>query len=75
MPKKAKIDSQGLRNFVELCRHLDREQIYHVFNSEVLKERIRNEVYEYSRIIDNEPCRAAMIRLGEKYGVQSLIDY
>jgi hypothetical protein len=72
--------------FVNACKTLDNDGIYMLFE-EKISEKLRDELYSFSRPYANnveqnlagthtfEPCRDAMITLGMKYNVQSLIDY
>jgi len=72
--------------FVAACKTLDNFDIYVLFEEEITQD-LRNELYSYSRpyaetVAQNlagthtfEPCRDAMITLGLKHNVQSLIDY
>ena len=72
--------------FVQTCATLSNEEIYELFENEISQE-LRDEIYSYSRpyaetVEQNlagthtfEPCRDAMITLGQKYNIQNLIDY
>lgn len=75
-----------VQQFVEACKQLDSNAIYELFE-DVISQDLRSELYSYSRpyaetVAQNlagthtfEPCRDAMITLGLKHNVQSLIDY
>lgn len=75
-----------VKAFVEACKTLDNETIYELFENTISQE-LRDELYSHGRpyaetVEQNlagthtfEPCRDAMITLGKKYNVQSLIDY
>ena len=72
--------------FVQTCATLSNDEIYELFENEI-SEDLRSELYSYSRPYTNdpelnaagthtfEPCRDAMITLGQKYNIQNLIDY
>ena len=72
--------------FVDACKTLDHFGIYLLFEDDIAPE-LRSELYSYSRPYADtveqslagthtfEPCRDAMITLGNKYNVQSLISY
>lgn len=75
-----------VEEFAEACKSLDNEAIYELFEDEITQD-LRDELYGYGRPYAEtmeqnlagthtfEPCRDAMITLGLKYNVQSLIDY
>ena len=76
----------SVEDFVQACKTLDNCGIYALFEDEITQE-LRKELYGFSRpyadtVAQNlagthtfEPCRDAMITLGLKHNVQSLIDY
>jgi hypothetical protein len=75
-----------VQQFVEACKTLDNEGIYELFEVKISQD-LRDELYTFARpyaetVAQNlagthtfEPCRDAMITLGLKYNVQSMIDY
>ncbi len=75
-----------VQQFAEACKSLDNNAIYELFE-DVISQQLRDEIYEFSRpyadtVAQNlagthtfEPCRDAMIAIGVKYNVQTLIDY
>ena len=70
--------------FVEACKTLDNDGIFTLFEDTISQD-LRHELYRYSLPYNHgdvydpaltfEPCRDAMITLGVKYNVQSLINF
>ena len=57
------------------CVNMTNDEIYEFFEF-VVADSLRDEILDkYSDETSPEPCRQAMIALGEKYNIQSLIDY
>ena len=68
------MDAQ-IKMFCEICRTLTSAQIYELFEDLIDKD-IHTAIYSCGRgDAVNEPCRDALITLGEKYNIQSLKDY
>lgn len=64
-----------VQEFAEACRPLNGYQIYMLFESGISKDLRDRIYYVYEDLESPEPTRSAMIQIGEKYGVQSLIDF
>ena len=83
---KSKLTPRTVREFVITCKTLSNEEIYELFEN-TISNKLRSKLFSYSRpyaetVKQNlagthtfEPCRDAMYTLGQKYNVQSLIDY
>jgi hypothetical protein len=64
-----------IKQFVDICKTLTSDQIYVLFE-ELIDKDLQAALYACGRgDAVNEPCRDAMITLGKKYNIQSLIDY
>ncbi len=63
-----------IKAFAELCEQLDHDAIYQLFE-DVISQELRDEIIEYTHSTTNEPVRDALVKIGEDYGIQSLINY
>ena len=64
-----------VQQFVEVCKSLNSEAIYDVFEDDCTQA-VHDEIYEkYADFSSNEPTRSAMNALGLAFSVQSLYDY
>jgi len=64
----------SMRNFADACADLSDNDIYELFESEISQE-LRDEIYATFWSISDEPARAALRQLGERYCIESLQDY
>jgi hypothetical protein len=62
-----------IEEFAEACRDLDDDDIYELFEFKISPE-LRDQFYKIDPD-SPEPVRAAMVSIGKKYGVPSLINY
>ena len=66
---------ETIAQFAEACKSLDNQGIYELFEDEISQE-LRDKIYlTFEDLETPEPMRAAIIQIGELYGVQSLLDY
>lgn len=59
--------------FAAACVNLNSIGIYELFES--ISQELRDEIYTLAEEPYNEPCRDAMIKLGDKYNINSLKNY
>jgi len=63
-----------VQQFAEACKQLTCVEIYELFEFE-LSQDMRDTIYTQYESESCEPCRAAMIAIGNKFNVQSLQDF
>jgi hypothetical protein len=62
------------KEFALACKDLTANEIYELFEDDISDD-LRDAIYAAADPKSPEPCRSAMIKLGNKHDIQSLIDY
>ena len=66
---------QSIPQFAAACENLDHNFIYDIFENAISQE-LRNEILQTFWCSNHtEPVRSAMIQMGARYNVMSLINY
>ena len=69
-----KLTENSIKCFAETCEGLTCNEIYNLFE-DLISYELRDFIYTSYPSTSPEPCRAAMIAMGEKYNIQSLINF
>jgi hypothetical protein len=63
-----------VEDFALHCAGLTTDEIYELFENGIY-DSLKDELYALADTDTPEPCRSAMINIGIKYDIQSLISY
>jgi len=65
----------SLEAFLEACKNKNNDEIYEIFEYEIDDNTYIHVMSHIDNDEDPEPVRNALNVLGEKHGIQSLVDY
>lgn len=69
-----KLTEISIKYFAQACDGFTTDEIYNFFE-DCISDELHDFIYASYPSTSPEPCRAAMIAIGEKYDIQSLKDF